>query len=163
MERVRSRGRLATFGAAAIAAFAVTVCRDSGGGRGQAGGLREPLVLRLADTNGQLDFTPAVVQFVDQVEERSGGDLRIDVLDEWGDFACDPGDSVSWLRLACIRLGSGQRNASGPISCLAELRLPSYLGAGTPHGWLSQPRVGCGTHRYSVASARRAVRGRRRR
>jgi TRAP-type C4-dicarboxylate transport system substrate-binding protein len=46
--------------------------------------LREPLVLRLADTNGQLDFTPAVVQFVDQVEERSGGDLRIDVLDEWG-------------------------------------------------------------------------------
>ena len=63
-------------------------------GADKAGGSDEPVVLRLANTNGQLDFTPAVVDFVDRVEELSGGDLRIEAVDEWGDFASDAEQQV---------------------------------------------------------------------
>jgi hypothetical protein len=70
-----NRIRLATLALAAIATFAAAACAGGGAGEDKAGGSSEPVVLRLANTNGQLDFTPAVVDFVDRVEELSGGDL----------------------------------------------------------------------------------------
>jgi len=51
-------------------------------------------VLRLANINGDLDFTPAVADFVDPVEELSGGNLRVETADEWGDFASDAEQQV---------------------------------------------------------------------
>jgi TRAP-type C4-dicarboxylate transport system substrate-binding protein len=94
MNRTTNRLRLATLGLAATAALAVAACAGGGGGEDKAGGSGEPLVLRLANTNGSLDFTPAVVDFVDRVEELSGGDLRIESVDEWGDFASDAEQQV---------------------------------------------------------------------
>ena len=72
---------------AAVIVAGCSVAGDSGGDK--AGASREPLVLRLANTNGQLDFTPTVVAFVDRVEELSGGDLRIEPENNWGASASD--------------------------------------------------------------------------
>ena len=76
--------------AAAGAALAVAGC--SGGGaeaENKAGGSGGPVVMTLANTNGQIDFTPAVEDFVKRVQALSGGKLRIKVVDEWGDGAPD--------------------------------------------------------------------------
>ena len=82
------RTRLAALILAATAAVTVVGCSFRGDSAAdKAGGSREPLVLRLANTNGQLDFTPTVVAFVDRVEELSGGDLRIEPVNDWGDSA----------------------------------------------------------------------------
>jgi hypothetical protein len=35
-----------------------------------------------------------VVDFVERVEEWSGGDLRLETVDEWGDFASDAEQQV---------------------------------------------------------------------
>jgi TRAP-type C4-dicarboxylate transport system substrate-binding protein len=94
MNGTTNRLRLATLALAATAALAVAACAGGGGGEDKAGGSGEPLVLRLANTNGSLDFTPAVVDFVDRVEKLSGGDLRIESVDEWGDFASDAEQQV---------------------------------------------------------------------
>jgi TRAP-type C4-dicarboxylate transport system substrate-binding protein len=76
--------------AALILTATVAGCSFGGdSGADKAGGSRAPLVLRLANTNGQLDYTPTVVAFVDRVEELSGGDLRVEAVDEWGEFATD--------------------------------------------------------------------------
>jgi TRAP-type C4-dicarboxylate transport system substrate-binding protein len=90
MGGVKKRSRLAALGLAAIAVLAAAACAGGGGGEDKAGGSGEPLVLRLANTNGQLEFSPAVVDFVDRVEELSGGDLRIEAVDEWGDSPRTP-------------------------------------------------------------------------
>jgi TRAP-type C4-dicarboxylate transport system substrate-binding protein len=94
MNRTTNRTRLATLILAATAALAVAACSGGDAGEDKAGGSGAPVVLRLANTNGQLDFTPAVVDFVDRVEELSGGDLRIEAVDEWGDFASDAEQQV---------------------------------------------------------------------
>jgi len=38
----------------------------------------------MANAYAHLDFTPAIAFFVSRVEELSGGDLRIEVVHEWG-------------------------------------------------------------------------------
>jgi TRAP-type transport system periplasmic protein len=82
--------RLAALILAATAPMAATACSAGDDPReDKAGGSGAPVVLRLANTNGDLVFTPAVVDFVHRVEELSGGDLRIEAVDEWGDFASD--------------------------------------------------------------------------
>ena len=68
------KNRLAALVLAATAALAAAACGGGGAGEDKAGGSGEPVVLRLANTSGQLDFTPAVVDFAERVEELSGGD-----------------------------------------------------------------------------------------
>jgi TRAP-type C4-dicarboxylate transport system substrate-binding protein len=81
------RNRLTALILAAIAALAAAACGGESGADKAGGG--KPVVLRLANINGQLDFTPAVVGFVDRVRELSGGDLRIEPVNDWGDLAAD--------------------------------------------------------------------------
>ena len=89
------RNRVAALILAATAAVTVVGCSFRGeSGADKAGGSREPLVLRMANTNGQLDFTPTVVAFVDRVEELSGGDLRIEPVNDWGDSDSDAEQQV---------------------------------------------------------------------
>jgi TRAP-type transport system periplasmic protein len=95
MNSMKNRGRLAALVLAVISAGAAAGCGGGGAGsEDKAGGSGEPVVLRLANINGQLDFTPAVVDFVQRVEELSGGDLRIKAVDEWGDSASDAEQQV---------------------------------------------------------------------
>ncbi len=89
------RTRLAALILAATAAVTLAACSFSGdSGADKAGGSHEPLVLRLANTNGQLDFTPTVAAFVDRVEKLSGGDLRVEPVNGWGDAASDAEQQV---------------------------------------------------------------------
>src|SRR5918996_3717206 len=85
--------RLAALILAAIGALAAVGC-GGGGGEDKAGGSGAPVVLRLANTNGQIDFTPAVDYFAQRVGELSGGDLRIEAVDEWGNSSSDAEQQV---------------------------------------------------------------------
>jgi TRAP-type C4-dicarboxylate transport system substrate-binding protein len=93
MHRMRGRARLATVALAVIAAVVAGGC--GGGAAGdKAGGSGEPVVLRMANTNGDLNDLPAVQYFVSQVKERSGGYLRIQLANRWGDYANDAEQQV---------------------------------------------------------------------
>lgn len=96
MDGMKNRSRLAALVLAAIAAFVAVGCGGGGGGGSEdkAGGSGEPVVLRLANTNGQISFTPPVEDFVKRVEKLSGGKLRIEVVDDWGEGASDAEQQV---------------------------------------------------------------------
>jgi TRAP-type transport system periplasmic protein len=71
------------------------VAAGCGGGAGdKAGGAGEPVVLRMANAYGDLNDVPAVQYFVSRVEERSGGNIRIQLASPWGDYAADAEQQV---------------------------------------------------------------------
>ena len=91
----RVTNRLAALILALTTTMAATACSIGGDADDdKAGGGGPPVELRLADTNGELDFAPAVEYFVRRVEQLSGGDLRIEVVNEWGDYASDAEQQV---------------------------------------------------------------------
>jgi TRAP-type C4-dicarboxylate transport system substrate-binding protein len=93
MQWMRGRARLATVALAVIAAVVAGGC--GGGAAGdKAGGAGEPVVLRMANAYGDLNGVPAVQDFVSLVKERSGGNLRIQIQDPWGDYANDAEQQV---------------------------------------------------------------------
>ena len=81
--------------ATATATVAVSGCSIGGdSGEDKAGGPGSPVVLRLANTGGSIDQTPAVEYFVKRVRELSGGKVRIEVVDQWAEFAPDAEQQV---------------------------------------------------------------------
>jgi TRAP-type C4-dicarboxylate transport system substrate-binding protein len=94
MDGMKNRSRLAALALVAIAAFAAAACGGGGGGEDKAGGPGAAVTLRLANTGGSIDQTPAVEYFVKHVEELSGGNVRIEVIDEWAGFASDAEQQV---------------------------------------------------------------------
>jgi TRAP-type C4-dicarboxylate transport system substrate-binding protein len=90
----RVTNRLAALMLALTATTAATACSVGGNADDDKAGSGGPVEMRLASTNGDLDFTPAVQYFVRRVEQLSGGDLRIEAVDEWGDFAPDAEQQV---------------------------------------------------------------------
>jgi TRAP-type C4-dicarboxylate transport system substrate-binding protein len=95
MDGTESRRRLAALVLAATAALALAACSSGGSaGEDKAGGTGPTVVLRLANTGGSIDQTPAVEYFVKHVEELSGGNIRIEVVDQWAEFASDAEQQV---------------------------------------------------------------------
>src|SRR5215216_7583461 len=94
MHRMRGRARLATVALAVIAAVVAGGCSGGGAAGDKAGGAGEPVVLRMANAYGDLNDVPAVQDFVSQVKERSGGNLRIQLVSPWGDYANDAEQQV---------------------------------------------------------------------
>jgi TRAP-type C4-dicarboxylate transport system substrate-binding protein len=87
--------RPAMFILAVTAALAATACSVAGdGGDDKAGGTGPPVELRLASTGGDIAQTPAVKYFVERVDELSGGQVRIKVVDQWAQFAPDAEQQV---------------------------------------------------------------------
>ena len=80
MRWMSGRARLATVALAVIAAVVAGGCGGGGAGGDKAGGAGEPVVLRMANAYGDLDVSLPIQDFVSQVEERSGGNLRIEVV-----------------------------------------------------------------------------------
>jgi TRAP-type C4-dicarboxylate transport system substrate-binding protein len=89
MHRMNGQMRLAAVALALIAAIVAGGCSGDGVGSDKAGGAGEPVVLRLANTASNLESFPAVADFVGRVRERSGGTVRIEAVNEWGEFAAD--------------------------------------------------------------------------
>ena len=94
MDGMKTRGWLAALVFVAAAVLTTVACSGGGAGEDKAGGSGKPVVLRLADTSSQLNVQPAVADFVQRVEELSGGDVRIKVVDQWADFASDAEQQV---------------------------------------------------------------------
>lgn len=86
--------RLAALVLAAAATLAAAACSGGGGGEDKAGGTGPTVILRLANTGGSIDQTPAVEYFVRHVKELSGGNVRIEVVDQWAEFASDAEQQV---------------------------------------------------------------------
>ena len=82
--------RLAALILAATAAVAGTACSVGGDADDdKAGGAGPSVELRLANTGAEIAQTPAVEYFVERVRELSGGKVRIEVVDQWAEFASD--------------------------------------------------------------------------
>jgi TRAP-type transport system periplasmic protein len=90
----RNPRRLAALVLATGATFAAAACGGGGAGEDKAGGPGTPVDLRLASTGGSIDQTPAVEHFVKRVKELSGGSVRIEVVDQWAEFASDAEQQV---------------------------------------------------------------------
>jgi TRAP-type transport system periplasmic protein len=91
MAGVTNRAALILAATATVTAAACSVGGDAGD---KAGGPGAPVELRLANTGGSIDQTPAVEYFVERVQELSGGKVRIDVVDQWAEFAPDAEQQV---------------------------------------------------------------------
>ena len=89
MGAMRNHTRLVPIALAAAAAIVAGACTSGSAGEDKAGGSGEPVVLRMANPYGGLETLPAVAHFVDRVEELSGRDLRVTVVDSYGGFASD--------------------------------------------------------------------------
>ena len=94
MQLMKGRMRLATVALAVIAAVVAGGCSGDGAGSDKAGGAGEPVVLRMANTASNLEYFPAITDFASGVKERSGGNVRIEVVNEWGGFAADAEQQV---------------------------------------------------------------------
>ena len=91
----RVTNRLAALMIAATASVTVSGCSVGGdSGADKAGGPDAPIELRLANTGAEIAQTPAVEYFVERVEELSGGQVRIEVVDDWAEFASDAEQQV---------------------------------------------------------------------
>lgn len=95
MERMeaRSRSTVLVLGVV-VAAVVASACSLNDPSGDKAGGAGVPVVLRMAITGSSLDYTPAIAYFVSRVEELSGGNLRIEVANEWGGFSADAEQQV---------------------------------------------------------------------
>jgi TRAP-type C4-dicarboxylate transport system substrate-binding protein len=94
MDRMKNCSRLAALVLTAVATFAAAACSGGGAGEDKAGGPGPTVILRLANTGGSIDQTPAVEYFVKHVEELSGGNVRIEVVDQWAEFASNAEQQV---------------------------------------------------------------------
>jgi TRAP-type C4-dicarboxylate transport system substrate-binding protein len=95
MRGMRQRVPLPVLGSALTVLLLAAGCTHVTQAQDKAGGAGEPVVLTMANTNGDIaGYTPAVSYFVHRVEEISGGDLRIQVLDKYGRFADDAEQKV---------------------------------------------------------------------
>jgi TRAP-type transport system periplasmic protein len=94
MRWMRGRTRLATVALAVAAAVVAGGCSGGTGRSDKAGGSGAPVVLRMANTAARLEYAPAVKDFVRRVNERSGGNVRIQVVDRWGEFSADAEQQV---------------------------------------------------------------------
>jgi TRAP-type C4-dicarboxylate transport system substrate-binding protein len=94
MRWMKGRTRLAAVALAVIAAVAAGGCSAGGAGGDKAGGAGAPVVLRMASVAGDLDAVPLIKDFVSQVRERSGDNLRIQVVNRWGEYAADAEQQV---------------------------------------------------------------------
>jgi TRAP-type transport system periplasmic protein len=70
---------------ALVAVVAVLAAACSSGGS-KSGGSSAPVVLKFADGNGNLAFTPALGYFIDRVKELSGGNVTVKDVQNWGDY-----------------------------------------------------------------------------
>ena len=87
MGPMKTRNRLAALVLAAAAAVTAAGCGGGAAREDKAGGSGKAVVLRLANTNGEIAYTPAVEYFVKRVGELSDGKLRIESVDNWGGSA----------------------------------------------------------------------------
>jgi TRAP-type transport system periplasmic protein len=94
MSSMNSLARLGMISVAVAAVILVGGCSGGESASSKAGGVAPPVVLRMGNTNGDLNGAPAVEYFVSQVKEHSGGNLRVELKNTYGDYADDAEQQV---------------------------------------------------------------------
>jgi TRAP-type C4-dicarboxylate transport system substrate-binding protein len=94
MRSRKGRAGLTTLAVAATVAMLTVGCSGGEPASNKAGGAAAPVTLKMANPYGDLNLLPAVAYFVSQVQDRSGGNLRIDVTSTYGDYADDAEQQV---------------------------------------------------------------------
>ena len=89
MSSMNSLARLGRISVAVAAVVLAAGCSTSPSASSKAGGVAPPVVLQMGSAYGDLNGVPAVQYFVSQVEERSGGNLRVELKNNYGDNADD--------------------------------------------------------------------------
>ena len=88
--RLRNRGaRLAMVGVAVTAAMMAVGCSGGDVSSSKAGGAGAPVVLQMGNIASDLRGFPVIDYFVAQVNERSKGNLRIELTNSHGNFSAD--------------------------------------------------------------------------
>src|SRR5262245_2985816 len=75
-----------------IVALTATACGTGGGSK--SGGSTGKIVLTLANENENPLFVPAVQDFVDRVDQLSGGQVRVRIVQGWGDLQPDAEEQI---------------------------------------------------------------------
>jgi TRAP-type C4-dicarboxylate transport system substrate-binding protein len=94
MSSLNSLARLGMISVAVAAVMLAGGCSGSESASSKAGGTAPPVVLQMGNAYGDLNGPPAIQHFVSQVEERSGGNLRVESKDAYGDYADDAEQQV---------------------------------------------------------------------
>jgi TRAP-type transport system periplasmic protein len=94
MSSMNSLARLGMISVAVAAVMLTGGCSGSESASSKAGGAAPPVVLQMGNAYGDLNGPPAIQYFVSQVEERSGGNLRVESKDAYGDYADDAEQQV---------------------------------------------------------------------
>ena len=94
MKAVKRYRRLSTLSLVVVAAMVTASCSGESSAVDKAGGGGDPVVLRMATVNGNLDFTPQIQLLVDRVDELSEGNVLIDLNYEVGSFAASAETAV---------------------------------------------------------------------
>jgi len=72
-----------------VLAVATSMAVGACSGGDKAGGSGEVVVLTMANTSSHMDHQPAVEHFAGRVAKLSGGELRVEPKNEWGNFEAD--------------------------------------------------------------------------
>ncbi len=91
---MKTRPRPVMIALVAATAIVASACTDGAGVGNKAGGSNQPVILRMADVNGGLVFTPGIAFFAKRVGELSRGGMRIDIVYRVGGFAMDAEQQV---------------------------------------------------------------------
>ena len=94
MSSMNSLARLGMISVAVAAVMLAGGCSGSESASSKAGGTAPPVVLQMGNAYGDLNGPPAIQYFVSQVEERSGGNLRVESKGAYGDYADDAEQQV---------------------------------------------------------------------
>jgi TRAP-type transport system periplasmic protein len=94
MHSMKRQSRKGLVGSLIATAILASGCAVGSGSSDKAGGSGEPVVLRMASTYGDLGDLPAIQYFIDRVKKLSGGQVRLDVVHQWGEFASDAEQQV---------------------------------------------------------------------
>jgi TRAP-type transport system periplasmic protein len=89
MSSLKSLVRLGMINVAVAAVIVAGGCSGGESVSSKAGGAAPPVVLQMGNIYGDLNGSPAIQDFVSQVKERSGGKLRVEMKNTYGDYADD--------------------------------------------------------------------------
>src|SRR3984957_19316586 len=94
MQLVKTRAKIAAIGLISGTVILASACASGVGGANKAGGVNQPVVLRMADVNADLAGTPEMQYFAQRVSDLSRGEMSIKVTYEVGGLAMNAEQQV---------------------------------------------------------------------
>ena len=77
MKQVKSRARIAAIGLIPAVVILATACSSGEGGASKAGGVNQPVVLRMANVNADPLYTREMIYFTERVNALSHGEISV--------------------------------------------------------------------------------------